>query len=107
MSASQVIVNYELLAALSAQMLAAAEQGAWEQLIGFENQRSQLLETIKSADAVAALDEAAQARKKQLIEKILADDAHTRNFTQSGLGQLQLSITSNKNELRLRLAYGV
>lgn len=107
MSASQVIATYELLAALTAQMLAAAEQAAWDQLISIENQRSRLLETIKSADAVAALDEVAQARKKQLIEKILADDAHTRNFTQSGMSQMQLNISSNKNELRLRLAYGV
>jgi len=107
MSASEVVANYDLLADMTVQMRNAAEQGAWDQLINIESQRTQLLAAIKSMDAVAKLDEASHQRKVQLIEKILADDAQIRNHTQVCMSQLQLSIESNSNELRLRQAYGI
>jgi flagellar protein FliT len=107
MSAAQVIANYELLSALTVQMRNAAQQGAWDQLISIESQRTALLADMKPVDAVAELDEAAHRRKVQLIEKILADDAQTRNYTQVWMSQLQLNIDSNSTEQRLRQAYGV
>jgi len=107
MSAAQVIANYELLSALTVQMRNAAQQGAWDQLISIESQRTALLADMKPVDAVVKLDETAQRRKVQLIEKILADDAQTRNYTQVWMSQLQLNIDSNSTEQRLRQAYGV
>jgi len=107
MSASQVIANYELLEELTARMRAAAEQSAWDQLISIESQRTALLDEMKPMDAAVELDAASHQRKVQLIGKILADDAQTRNYTRSWMSQLELSIESNSNEQRLRKAYGV
>lgn len=107
MSASQVIANYEALAVITAQMRSAAECSEWDRLISVETQRTTLLAQMKPLDATVALDPAAQQRKAQLIEKVLADDAQTRKHTQVWMNQLQLNIDSNGNELRVRQAYGV
>ncbi len=106
MSSPEVIENYELLAALHGQMRVAAVQGEWDQLISIEQQSSQLFATMQLLDTAVKLDAVAHRRKLQLIEKILADDVEIRKHTQVWMDQLQLSIQSNRQELRLRLAYG-
>ena len=105
MSSSQVIANYELLAALNERMRAAAEQGEWQQLINIEQQCKPLLAAMKSLDATVKLDAVAHLRKADLIKKILADDAEVRKHAQVWMDQLQLSMQSNRQERRLRLAY--
>ncbi len=105
-SASQVIANYESLSALTGQMREAAVHGEWGQLISIEQQRSELVATMKPIDADAKLDEAARQRKNQLISEVLADDGEIRNLTQAWMGQLQLSMQSNLQELRLLKKYG-
>ena len=105
--AAQVTANYELLLALTGQMRDAAVRGEWDLLISIETQRSQLLEQMKPVDAVVKLDDTAQRRKLQLIEKILAADTAIRNLTQTWMSQLELNIDSSSNEQRLRQAYGI
>lgn len=107
MNSSQVIANYELLSALTGQMREAAVHGEWDQLVGIEHQCSQLVAAMKPVDAEVKLDEAERQRKIQLINKILADDAEIRNLTQLWMGQLQLSMQSNRQEQRLLQTYGV
>lgn len=106
MSASQIIVNYESLSALTAQMREAAVQGEWDKLVSIERQCSSHVATMKSADAVTTLDESSRQRKIQLIKKILADDAEIRNHTEVWMGQLQRIMQSNRQEQRLQQAYG-
>jgi flagellar protein FliT len=106
MNPSQVISNYEALSALTGQMLEAAMGEEWDRLIDFEQQYSELVAIIKPLDAEIMLDEAARQRKKQLINKVLADDAEIRNRTQAWMSQLQLSMQSNRQEQRLLHAYG-
>jgi flagellar protein FliT len=106
MNAYQVIANYESLSALTGQMREAAMVGEWDQLISIEHQCGELVATMKPLDVEAMLDEAARQYKKQLINKILADDADIRNRTQVWMGQLQLSMQSNRQEQRLLHAYG-
>jgi flagellar protein FliT len=107
MNSSQVIAGYESLSALTGQMREAAVRGEWDQLISIEHQCSELVATMRPVDAEVKLDEAARQRKIQLINKILADDADIRNHTQAWMGQLQLSMQSNRQEQRLLHAYGV
>jgi len=107
MVSSQVIANYELLSALTGQMREAAVRGEWDHLVSIELQRGELVAAMKPVDAEAKLDEATRQRKNQLINKILADDAEIRNLTQAWMGQLQLSMQSNRQEQRLQNAYGV
>ena len=106
MNASQVILNYESLSAITTQMRDAAIQGRWDQLIGLEQQCSRQVEIMKPVDATTTLDEPARQRKIQLIKKILSDDAEIRNRTEAWMGQLQRIIQSNRQEQRLHQAYG-
>lgn len=106
MSSSQAIANYESLSALTGQMREAAVHGEWDQLISIEQQCSKLVAAMKPVDVKAKLDEAARQRKDQLIAKILADDAEIRNLTETWMSQLQLSMQSNLQELRLLKQYG-
>jgi flagellar protein FliT len=107
MSSSQVMANYEALSALTGQMRVAAVRGEWDQLISVEYQRGELVAAMKPLDAEVKLDEAARQHKIQLINKILADDADIRKHTQAWMGQLQLSMQSNRQEQRLLHAYGI
>jgi flagellar protein FliT len=106
MNAAQVIANYELLSALTRQMLEAAMASEWDQLMGIERQCGELVAAMKPLDAEVVLDEVAHHYKNQLINKILADDAEIRIRAQAWMRQLQLSIQSNRQEQRLLQAYG-
>lgn len=106
MGAAQVIANYEVLSALTRQMLEVAMAGEWEQLIDIERQCGGLVAAMKPLDAEVALDEAARHYKNQLINKILADDAEIRVRAQDWMRQLQLTMQSNRQEQRLLQAYG-
>lgn len=101
-----LIQNYEQLAALSAQMLEAARQGQWEQLVSLELSRSGVLDLIKQLDAEAALDAAAQQQKAGLIRRVQADDAQTSKLALAWMGELQGIMNSVHHELRLKKAYG-
>ena len=105
-ASSQVIAHYESLSALTGQMLAAARDGEWDQLISIEQQCGELVAIIKPLDAGIMLDEATQQHKKQLINKILLEDTEIRSRVQTWMSQLELSMQSNRQEQRLLHAYG-
>jgi flagellar protein FliT len=107
MNSAQVIANYELLSALTRQMLEAAKSEEWDNLISIEQQCRELIAaTIKPLDAEVMLDGAACQHKKHLINNILTDDAEIRLRVQEWMRQLQLSMQSNRQEQRLLHAYG-
>jgi flagellar protein FliT len=106
MNTAQVIANYEALSALTGQMLEAATSDDWDLLLDLEQQYSGLIAATKPLDDAVMLDEAARQLKKQLINKILADDAEIRNRVQAWMSQLELSMQSNRQEQRLLHAYG-
>lgn len=101
-----VISNYESLSTLTGQMLAAANQGAWDQLIDLEQQCSLHVANMKRSEELPELDEATRQLKIQLIKKILADDAQIRSRTEGWMAQLQRIMQSNKQEQRINQAYG-
>jgi flagellar protein FliT len=106
MNTTQVIANYEALLALTGQMRVAAMDGEWDQLVEIEQQRGDLIAAIKPVDAEVALDMDARQQRDQIIHKILTDDAEIRSRVQAWMGQLQLSMQSNRQEQRLLQAYG-
>lgn len=106
MSSSQVIANYESLSALTGQMLQAAKDEQWDQLVELENQSSNLIAAMKRLDAEVALDAVAELRKKQLIQKILADHAEISTLTLAWISELGQITQSLHHEKRLQKAYG-
>jgi flagellar protein FliT len=106
MGAAQVIARYESLAVLTARMREAAAQGEWDALIALEQERGRLVEAIKPLDAATTLDEAARERKNALIAEVLAHDAEIRTVVGAWMSQLQTSMQSSAQELRLLKKYG-
>lgn len=100
------IDNYESLSTLTSQMLVAANQGEWDQLLDLEQQYSRRVSDMSAAADESTPDESSRQRKIQLIRKILADDAQIRNRTEGWMGQLKDIMQSNKQEQRLNKTYG-
>ena len=105
MSAPQIISNYQSLSSITGQMREAALQGEWDKLIMLEQQCTQHVATMKTADAAAKLDEPERQQKISLIKQILADDREIRNRTEGWMEQLQRLMHSNRQEQRLHQAY--
>lgn len=106
MSAAQVIAHYETLAALTGQMQDAAKRGDWDALVAIEQQRSDLIAAMKPLDATTTLDAGARQRKRALIESVLAQDAEIRARVEAWMSEHELSMQSNRQELRLLREYG-
>ena len=106
MSVAQVIANYEALAALTSRMHETALRSEWESLIEFEQQRSKLIAEMKPLDAETRLDAGTRQRKNELITGIFAHDAEIRKLVQAWMDECDLSMQSNRQELRLLREYG-
>ncbi|MEQ1813340.1 MAG: flagellar protein FliT [Candidatus Nitrotoga sp.] len=106
MNSLQIITCYESLSVLTERMCEAAAHGEWDKLINIEQQRGRQVATMRLAEASAMLDEPTRQRKKQLIEKILADDTRIHRHTEKWLKQLQCIMQSNRQEQRLQQTYG-
>lgn len=100
------IQNYELLSSLMGLMREAAAQGQWDRLLALESQCRAQVEIMRQTDARALLDGVARARKKDLILKILADDATIRRHTQPWMERIQGVLRTTRQEERVRRAYG-
>ena len=106
MDPSRVIHDYESLAKLTGQMRTAADRGEWDRLIELEQQCTQLIEQMKSADDGTLADEATRRQIISLIRKIQDDDSIVRKQTERWMAQLQNIIKSNAQEQRLNKTYG-
>jgi hypothetical protein len=80
--------------------------GEWDTLVAIEHQRSELISAMKPLDAATALDEATRQRKRALIESVLAQDGEIRALVEAWMGEHELSMQSNRQELRLLREYG-
>jgi flagellar protein FliT len=80
--------RYEAIAAVSAQMLTAARQALWSDLIALQGEYRALVDTLCDGDTTVALDESERMRKYDLIRQILADDAAIRDLANPGLARL-------------------
>lgn len=107
MHAADLISRYEQILLLTTQMHAAAEQGAWDQLVELELSRNGLFDLVKPMDAAVELNPPELRRRSELIESILSHDSATHVRVQAHLNQMQLEFASDQNTQRLRQAYGV
>lgn len=107
MNSQEVISIYETVAVLTDQMLAAARNGDWDQLVSLESRCASHVEMLKQNEAPVPLPPAARERKVQIIQKILADDREIRNITVPWMEHLAKLINSTSAERKLSDAYGV
>ena len=104
MEAADVIQSYGRILASSEQMLAAAEQSHWDELVELELGRRQLIAEV-TAEPGPVLGEALRAQKQDLITRTLAMDERVRALTQSWMAELQVILTSVQAQRKLNKVY--
>lgn len=106
MDSQEVISLYETVATITDQMLTAARNGDWEELIALEARCTRHVATLKAGEAPVQLTGAVRERKVQIIQKILSDDREIRSITEPWMDQLSKLMSSVGTERKLNHAYG-
>lgn len=105
LNTQEVISLYETVAVITDQMLAAARNGDWDELVALESRCAGHVETLRQNEAPVPLTGESRLRKVQIINKILADDREIRNLTEPWMAKLAQMISSTGTERRLNKAY--
>ena len=101
------IAFYESLQRLSAQMAEAAAACDWERLTTLERDCAGLARRLEAASGPGeALSPEEQSRKRELILRILADDAEVRRHAEPWMEQVKCFLGAGARHRDLRRAYG-
>ena len=106
MSNENVLTVYEAMVELTGQMVQAASDGDWDNLVVLEQRCSAHLQSLQQGEAATVLNEPGRQKKAEIIKKILADDRKIRDLTMPWMAQLSALINSTGTERRLASAYG-
>lgn len=97
---------YEKLLELSHGMIDAAEKDHWEEVITLEQERSRIVDTLRSYRSEVAADQQSHDMMIQLIEKIQKCDDKIYPALISHMDELKVMIDAASNELKLGKQYG-
>jgi flagellar protein FliT len=106
MNSQEVISLYETVADITDQMLAAARNGNWDELVVLEARCANHVAVLKTAEPPAPLSGLLRERKVKILQKILSDDREIRNLTEPWMAHLSKLINSTGTERKLNKAYG-
>jgi flagellar protein FliT len=96
---------YESMHAISAQMVEAACACDWDRLVALEKDCAGLARHIETSGEPIRLSDAERARKKDLILRILADDAEVRRHTEPWMEQVKQFLGGGARAHNVRRAY--
>lgn len=105
MQATEVINRYEHILAASGEMVVAAEENRWEDLVNLEIARRALIVEVTAEPAAPYADAALQARKDSLIRGILAADERVKALTTTWMSEIEGILTSVQAERKLAKVY--
>lgn len=97
---------YESMSAISAQMVEAATACDWDRLTALEKDCAGLARHLEANGEPIRLSDAEKTRKRDLIHRILADDAEVRRHTQPWMEQVRQFLGGGARERSVRRAYG-
>ncbi|WP_337587208.1 flagellar protein FliT [Janthinobacterium fluminis] len=106
MTNQQVLSTYEAMRALTQQMVAAAGDGAWDQLETLEQRVSVHVQALRENEESVRLEGPHRLQKIALIKQMLEDDRKIRDLTMPWMAQLSKLINNTGAERRLAGAYG-
>lgn len=96
--------TYEALANLSGEMLHAARNAEWNLLVRLEQNSRTLVERLPTSFEGSGLDAADHARRRQILLRIISDDAEIRNLVEPWMHEARQFLTSLKLERRMQSA---
>lgn len=96
---------YEQMSALSTRMVEAARANDWERLIDLERAVASLRNTLLDDEGTSA-DATEAARKRDLIQRILKDDAEVRRHTEPWMEQVRRFLSGGARKQQVDKLYG-
>lgn len=105
MQAAEVIQRYAHILAASGEMVTAAKEGRWDDLVEMEIARRELIVQVTAEPATLYADAAVQARKESLIRSIMAADQQVKALTTAWMAEIQCMLGSMQAERKLARAY--
>jgi flagellar protein FliT len=106
LTGQDVLSEYAAVAALTAQMRAAAEAEEWDRMVELEQAVGVHVATLKQAEGAVQLTADARQAKIDCIRRILADDRKIRDLTTPWMAKLSALLHNSGTQRRLATAYG-
>jgi len=96
---------YEGALDLSERMLVCARSAQWDQLVLLEQQRAVALQAIQRLDTNPGLDAVERARKRAIVQRMIACDEEVAALTQDWMGELRQILNSVDTRNKLERTY--
>jgi flagellar protein FliT len=104
-TSEQIISRWEAALALTTRMLETARRSDWEELVQLEREREQLIEGIRREDVDPLRSPAHRARKRDILQAMLALDEEIRALTEDWMRELREILASVNTSQRLNKTY--
>jgi flagellar protein FliT len=96
---TQLLSYYEAIEQASADMLAAAKSGNWDEVVKLEGACVLLISQLKHAARCAPLDSEAAKAKSRIMQRILVNDAEIRHLAEPWLQDLDDTLAGRRKTL--------
>lgn len=94
--------QYEIIAGISNRMLTEARADNWDTVVALGEQYQDAVESLRS---IAPLSDADREMRKDLLTRILEDDANIRMLAAPELGRLGMLLTNMRRQQTVLQAY--
>lgn len=99
---SSILRQYEVIAAITQRMLAAARANQWDDVVTLGEEYQLAVECLRNIDPLTSEDRLA---RRDLLARILADDAAIRNLAAPELSRLGVLLGNMKRQHSVLQAY--
>jgi flagellar protein FliT len=106
MNSFELLIVYEKVAQITADMLVAARANDWELLSKLESDCSGHVSTLKKFEGPTELPPELKTKKVAIIKQILADDRSIRDITEPWMQNLANLMKSSSTSRKLSQSYG-
>lgn len=96
---ADLLSYYEAIEQASADMLAAARAGNWDEVVKLEGACVLLISQLKQAARDEALSADAAKAKSRIMQRILVNDAEIRHLAEPWLQDLENTLTAKPQRL--------
>ncbi len=96
---TQLLSYYEAIEQASADMLAAAKAGNWDEVVKLEGACVLLISQLKHAARTSAMDAEAARTKSRIMQRILVNDAEIRHLAEPWLQDLDDTLAGRRKTL--------
>lgn len=105
MNGNEIVATYESVWEFTRLMLEAAKKNEWNDLPALEEKRHTFVEKLMEFDKGDLSDAQLNAKKSELIRKILDSDAETKELAELWMFELKQIINSIGTEKKLNNVY--